>query len=98
MHNFISLNLYDENDEVIKTVEKSIVKWGVMKKAIRLGKGMDVENFEEADFDKITQFVCEVFDNKVSVKELEDSADMQDVFAVFKAIINKANTMNISPN
>jgi hypothetical protein len=69
-----------------------------MKKAIRLGKGMDVENFEEADFDKITQFVCEVFDNKVSVKELEDSADMQDVFAVFKAIINKANTMNVNPN
>jgi hypothetical protein len=59
---------------------------------------MNVENFEEADFDKITSFVCEVFDNKVTVKELEDGADMQDVFAVFKAVINKANSMNINPN
>lgn len=98
MSSLISLNLYDENDEVIKTVEKSVVKWGVMKKAIKLGKSMDVEDFEEADFDKISQFVCEVFDNKVTVKELEDSADMQDVFSVFKAVTNRASALNINPN
>lgn len=94
----ISLNLYDENDEIIKTFEKSVIKWGVMKKAIKLGKNMNIDNFAEEDFDKISGFVCEVFDNKVTTKELEDGADMQDVFAVFKAVINKAGSMNIGPN
>lgn len=98
MQALISLNLYDENDEVTNTLEKSVIKWGIMKKAIRLGKNINVENFEENDFDKISAFVCEVFDNKVTVDELETGADMGDVFSVFKSVINKAGSMNIGPN
>lgn len=97
MSALVCLKLYDENDEIIKTVEKSVIKWGVMKKAIKLGKDMDVENFSEADFDKISAFVCEFFDNKVTAKELENSADMADMFAVFKTVINKAYSMNMNP-
>jgi hypothetical protein len=98
MSALVSLTLYDNNDEVIKTYQKSVIKWGLMKKAIRLGKGMSDEDFGEADFDKISEFVCELFDNQFTLQELENGADVAEVFTAFKAVINKAQSMNISPN
>ena len=98
MSALISLTLYNNEDEVIKTYEKSVIKWGLMKKAIKLGKNMDEKDFGEGDFDKISEFVCDLFDNKFTLKELEDGADMGEVFTAFKSVIKKAGSMNISPN
>jgi hypothetical protein len=39
--------LYDTNDEPVKTLKRSIVPWGVMKKAMSLMEMFDV--FEHAD-------------------------------------------------
>lgn len=90
----ISINFYDESDEVTKTFEKNGVRWGVLKKAITLGKSMDVKNFSEKDYDKISSFVCEVFGGQFTSKELEENANFDDVLNVFKAVINKANGVN----
>ena len=98
MSALISLTLYDKEDQPIKTYEKSVIKWGLMKKAIKLGKSMNIEDFGETDLDKISEFVCDLFDNQITLKELEDGADMGEVFAAFKGVISKANSMNISPN
>lgn len=100
MSALISLTLYDEKDEPIKTYEKSIIRWGFLKKAIKLSKGMDENNFSETDVDKINEFVCELFGNQFTAKELEDESSFDEVFAVFKVIMNKASalTPNKVPN
>lgn len=41
MNSPIELILYDENDEPIKTLKRSIVPWGVMKKAMSLMEALD---------------------------------------------------------
>jgi hypothetical protein len=98
MSSLVSVTLYDKNDEPIKTYEKSVIKWGLMKKAIKLGKGMNEEDFGEDEFDKISEFVCDLFDNQFTTKDLEEGADVGEVFTAFKAVIAKAKAMNVSPN
>lgn len=95
---FIQLNFYNDDDEITDTFEKNGVRWGILKKSLLLGKTMNVNEFTEEDYDKISAFVCEVFQNKFNTKDLEDKSNFDDVINVFKAVIKKANAMNINPN
>ena len=67
----IELSLYDENDEVIRTYSKSIVRWGILKQAIKLAKILDESGgFGDSDMDAISAFVCRLFDDQFTVEEL----------------------------
>lgn len=93
----IKLTLYGENDEEIKTYERRIVTWGLLKKASRLAGQMDggAEGTEgaEALVSEVSQFVVEVFGGQFTVEELEAGADLGEVMAVLQAIVSRASSL-----
>lgn len=89
----IELTLYDENDEVIHTYSKSIVRWGILKQAIKLAKILDESGgFGDSDMDAISAFVCRLFDDQFTVEELENGAEVSEIMACFRAVVRRANT------
>lgn len=100
--NLISLNFYDDDDNIVESYQKNGIRWGILKKSISIGKTMstvDEKNFTEDEYNKISTFVCEVFGNKFTTKDLEEKSNFEDVFNVFLAVTKKANSvMGTSPN
>lgn len=90
----IELTLYDENDAPVKTYSKSVVRWGVLKKAIKLaneiGSSSDVDG---ETFDNISNFVCFLFDNQFTRDELENGADVGEIMTCFRAVVHRANAL-----
>jgi hypothetical protein len=86
----ITITLYDENDEPKTQFQRLIVPWGMLKRAIRLSKDLDVENITEDSLDALSGFVVELFGNKFSIKDLEDGAELGEIIAVIQAVVSKA--------
>ena len=91
----IEINLYDENDEKVNTLTKSVVRWGMMKQAIKLAKmlGDEGNTISDVAFDALTAFICRLFDDKVSPSELENGADITEMMAAFKSVMRRASAM-----
>ncbi len=91
----VELTLYDENDEEVKTLSKSVIRWGNMKKAMKLAAQLDKDkkDLSEESIDALSAFVCQLFDDKVTPQELEDGADIGDVMTCFKAVVHRASSM-----
>jgi len=90
----ITLVLYDENNEVAKTLEVKIIPWGMLKKALGLSNSMSGESFGNETVDAISQFICDLFHGKVTVEELDSGADMLDMISVVKSILSYAGELN----
>jgi hypothetical protein len=97
----IKLTIYDQEDEsVVKEFSAHIVPWGIMKRAIRLGKSMKglagnddaaiLEQMSEDDIDNLTGLVADVFGGRVTVEELERGATIPEMLAILQAVIGKA--------
>lgn len=86
----VQLTLYDADDEPIKELSRLVVPWGILKRAVRLVKNLDVDNVSEEDLDVITALVVEVFGDKVTMEELEKHADIGDMLSVLTMIVAKA--------
>ena len=88
---FFELNIYGNNDEIIKSFETDKVRWGVYLQATELqGK---IKNESPAEqFKAIGQFVKKIFPDLTDA-DLEN-ADAEDVFNTFKQLISKANAIN----
>jgi len=90
----IELTLYNDQDEAVKTFTKSVVRWGILKKAIKLAKALDKsEGLGDDDFDAISSFICHLFDDQFTVAELENGADVSEIMTCFHAVVRRANTM-----
>jgi hypothetical protein len=91
----ISLNLYNEEDEIIKTVTRSAskLKFGFLKRAVKLQSKVTAMNQDNMDemFDLVAEFVVSFFGDEITVKEIEDGATPGEVFAVLKEIVSCAN-------
>lgn len=92
MESPIEITLYDENDEPVKTYTRTKIKWGMFKKALSL-QNLDDKNMSDEDFGKISGFVCELFGNQFSKKQLEDGADVSEIFAVFQSVFARATSI-----
>lgn len=96
----IKLTIYDEDSNVVRELSQSFVPWGIMKRAIRLGKSMRglidksdgeiLEHMSEEDVDNLTGLVADVFGGRVTVEELEQGTEIQEMLAVLQAVITKA--------
>lgn len=93
--NLITLNIYDENDEVVRTLNRSFIPWGILEFAIDMQEEFaDVEvaedgtpmNIGRAQIDRLTEFVVFVFGDAVSPEELKKGASLVDMFAVFRQV------------
>lgn len=84
-----SLNLYDENSEVIKTVETNFVPVSIFIKALDMSEKMKDMSVKD-QFNAMTEIILIVF-KKLTKKELENNCDINDVMNVFRQIVNRAN-------
>ena len=82
-----TLNIYGENDEIVKTYETNIIRWRMFTKAVELQDKIKSES-EEEQIKAIAKFVCSIFPG-LTIEETED-ADAFDLMNTFNQIINKA--------
>jgi len=87
----VSLTLYDRDDEPVKELKRSTIPWGILKKSVRLSENIDMDALTEDDIDNIAGLVIEIFgEDRVTVAELDDYADVGDMMSVVMSIINRA--------
>jgi hypothetical protein len=96
----IELKLYDADDAVTKTLVRSIVPWGMMKRALRLANRLnkiDLDNMPEDALDDLTGFIVAIFGDKATAEELEAGADTSDMISVMNQVVAKAQGL-MPPN
>ena len=86
----LQITLYGEDDEVKKEYSRSFVPWKLLKQAVRISKEVDQNDLKEEDLDLLASLVVEVFGNKFSIEELNESADVEAMVAVLNTILVKA--------
>lgn len=91
----ISITLYDADDEVIQTYTRSVVPWGILKRAVKMAKRLnvdmeDISNLNEEVIDELAGLVVIIFGDKFSIDDLDKGADISDMVAVIQQIVSKA--------
>lgn len=82
------LNIYGEDDEILKTYATDKVRWGVYLQAAKLNEEMSGMDAVE-QFGVVNSFMSKIFPTLTS-EELE-LADADDVMNTFKQLLRKAN-------
>lgn len=85
------LNIYDENDEIIKTYQTEHVRWGVLLEAVKLQEELKGKSGIE-QFSSINKFVKKIFVG-LTDEELE-KADSRDVLNTFKQLLSSVGAIN----
>lgn len=90
MINDFELNIYGDDDEIIKTYRTAHVRWGIFTEAIKLKE--DIKDKEpEAQLEAVSNFMKQIFHGLTD--EHMQLADVFDVFNTFNMIVNKANSI-----
>lgn len=87
------LNIYGNNDELIKRFETDKVRWGVYLQATELSENLKGKSAAE-QFKQVSTFVKKIFPGLTDA-DLEN-ADADDVMNTFKQLISKANGIKAS--
>ena len=82
------LNIYDENDEVVKHFETERVRWGIFMQALELEESLKGAQTRDV-IAAINQFVKKIFP-ALTDADLEN-ADVDDVLNTFQQLLRKAN-------
>ena len=86
-----SLNIYGENDEIVKTYSTDIVRWGVYMRALELEQELGQKSAVEK-IKGVNGFICSIFAG-LTPDEL-NNADVGDILNTFRQIINKAQGLS----
>lgn len=90
MMNDFELNIYGDNDEIIKTYSTAHVRWGIFTEAIKLKE--EIANKDSAEqLEAVSNFMKKIFLGLTD--EHMQLADVFDVFNTFNMIVNKANSI-----
>ena len=82
------LNIYNDENEVVKTLKRGFVPWKIMKRAVRLMRSTE-GNMSEETIDEITQLVVDIFGGKVTAEELEEGATTEEMITLIQDIVGK---------
>ena len=82
------LNIYGNDDEILKRFETDKVRWGVYLQATELSENLQNASMSEK-FKQISAFVKKIFP-ELTDADL-DNADSDDVLNTFTQLISKAN-------
>ena len=82
------LNIYGNDDEILKRFETDKVRWGVYLQATELSENLQDASMSEK-FKQISAFVKKIFPD-LTDDDLEN-ADSEDVLNTFTQLISKAN-------
>lgn len=94
MNQILTLNLYDAQNEKVKTCTRAFVPWKMLKKAVRLYKQIGnkkIDEYEEADMDALTAYIMEVFPEQgLTIEILDEQSDIGEMMAVVRTVMNHA--------
>jgi hypothetical protein len=93
----LSITLYDNDNEVTAIYTRTFVPWKLLKRAIKLAKGLSTENMNETDIDELSALVVEVFGDKFTVDQLNDGADVGEMMSVLTGIMSIAQGTGPNP-
>ncbi|MDD5367458.1 MAG: hypothetical protein PHQ40_00370 [Anaerolineaceae bacterium] len=98
----ITITLYDAEDAPIKTFTRSVVPWGILKRAIKMAKqlntdALDPANLDEKILDELAGLVVTIFGDRFTIDDLDKGADVTDMIAVIEQIVNKAGGLVPNP-
>lgn len=82
------LNIYGENDEILKTFATDKVRWGIFLQAIEMSEEIEGKSAAE-QFVAMSNMVKKIFPNLTDA-DLEN-ADIDDVMNTFRQLVNRAN-------
>jgi len=90
----IVLNLYGEDNQLIRTCTRAFVPWKMLKKAVTLNKQIgkkEIDSFEETDMDALTAYIMEIFSGQeLTIQILDEQADVTEMMNVVRAVMSKA--------
>lgn len=87
------LNIYGNNDEIVKTYATDKVRWGVFMQALELQDSLKEKDAAE-QFKLINSFVKKIFPD-LTDGDLE-CADSDDILNIFRQLLHKSNTIGAS--
>ena len=87
------LNIYGENDEVIKRFETERVRWGIFVQALELEESLKSATAQDM-ISAINAFVKKIFPNLTDA-DLEN-ADVDDVMHTFKQLLAKSKKIGVN--
>ena len=90
MMNDFELNIYGDNDEIIKTYSTAHIRWGIFADAIKLKEEIANKDTTE-QLEAVSNFMKKIFLGLTD--EHMQLADVFDVFNTFNMIVNKANSI-----
>ena len=94
-----TLNLYKKNG-LLRELRQSILPWGILElavdmqeefEAIELDAEGKVTNVSREQIQKLTDFVVYIFDDDVTVEELNRGASIEDMFALYQQIFTSVS-------
>ena len=89
----VELNIYDDNDAIIKTFSTNRVRWGLIVKAVELQDMIDAGSMTGTEQIKaLNEFIMSVFPS-MTQKELE-LADISDIKNIFKMVGNMSGKID----
>lgn len=91
------LHIYDEDSEVKRTVTRSFVPWKLLKESVKLSKNLDIENMTDENVDELTGLVVAVFGDQVTVEELNEGSDIDEMVTVLNQILARARGKSTNP-
>jgi hypothetical protein len=86
----LEIRLYSPEDEAT-IYTRSIIPWGVLKKAMRLQKTFaDPKKIEPEDLDSLSALIVQAFGDRFTIDQLDKGADVDEMVAVMNQIIARA--------
>ncbi len=91
----ITLVLYNSQNEVVKTLSRSFLPWGILELAIDLQQDFasletdeegKVVGIETENIIKLTNFIIYIFGDQVTADEINKGASIEDMFAAYSQI------------
>ena len=87
------LNIYGENDEVVKHFETERVRWGIFVQALELEESLKSATAQDM-IAAINEFVKRIFPS-ITDADL-NNADVDDVMHTFKQLLSKAKKIGVN--
>jgi hypothetical protein len=87
------LNIYGNNDEIVKRFETERVRWGIFLQALELEESMKTATAQSM-ITAINEFVKKIFP-EITDADLEN-ADVDDVMHTFQQLLAKAKKIGVS--
>ena len=89
----LKIVIYGVDDEIKRTVTRSIVPWGILERALDIQEQFDSLGVSDAQpqlnreqIQTLTDFVVYVFDDQITADELKRGASIQDMLALYNQI------------